>query len=193
MQEGGGIFSAFPGNTDVPKREGIPDVGILMSRCSNDYFNPDAMDKVSAALTCGAADKDKPAARMLPKGTSGIRCRGKEEKDKRQRKKTKKKDKEKGRRKRQKTKDKNAALKYRERNEEKGRRKKRQDLRCFFYSLVLQGRRGQISVATSCIARERRNTHFAVEHRDFPLIIETIDTLETPEIPEIPEVLYKTN
>ncbi len=32
-------------------------------------FNPDAMDKVSAALTCGAADKDKPAARMPPKGT----------------------------------------------------------------------------------------------------------------------------
>ena len=29
------------------------------------------MDEVFAALTCGAADKDKPAARMLPKGTSG--------------------------------------------------------------------------------------------------------------------------
>ena len=37
-----------------------------MSECDSD-----AMDKVSAALTCGAADKDKPAARMLPKGTSG--------------------------------------------------------------------------------------------------------------------------
>ena len=34
-------------------------------------FNPGAADKVSAALTCGAADKDKLAARMLPKGTSG--------------------------------------------------------------------------------------------------------------------------
>ena len=29
------------------------------------------MDEVFAALTCGAADKDKPAARMLPKGTTG--------------------------------------------------------------------------------------------------------------------------
>ena len=83
MQEGGGFFLFFPENTDVPEREGVLDVGILMSRCSNDYFNPDAMDKVSAALTCGAADKDKPAARMPPKGTTGIRCRGKEERGER--------------------------------------------------------------------------------------------------------------
>ena len=46
-------------------------------------FNPDAMDKVSAALTCGAADKDKPAARMPPTGTSGSKNAA--ERDKRQR------------------------------------------------------------------------------------------------------------
>ena len=34
-------------------------------------FNPDAMDKVFAALTCGAPDKAKPVARMPRKRRKG--------------------------------------------------------------------------------------------------------------------------
>ena len=45
----------------------------------------------------------------------------------------------------------------------KGRRKKRQDLRCFFSSLVLQGRRGGRFVASRVEGREGRKGLFAME------------------------------
>ena len=44
-----------------------------------------------------------------------------------------------------------------------GRRKKRQDLRCFFSSLVLQGRREGRFVASRVEGREGRKAHFAME------------------------------
>ena len=53
MQEGEGIFGVFSGKSG---RSGAR----RLYRMSG--FNPDAMDKVSAALTCGAPDKEKPAS-----------------------------------------------------------------------------------------------------------------------------------
>ena len=94
--------------------------------------------------------KNTTAARMPPKGTSGrggisnppCMADAKEEmpKEKQQR----KKDEEK------------ATMK-------KGQRKKRQDLRCFFSSLVLQGRREGRFVASRVEGREGSKAHFAME------------------------------
>lgn len=88
-------------------------------------FNPDAMDEVFAALTCGAPDKERSASDAGEK-------------------KKKTKDKEKGRRKRQKTKDKNAALKYSERNEEKAMKKATGFLVLFFCPCFTREEMGKI-------------------------------------------------
>ena len=53
MQEGEGIFGVFSGKSG---RSGAR----RLYRMSG--FNPDAMDEVFAALTCGAPDKEKPAS-----------------------------------------------------------------------------------------------------------------------------------